>query len=201
MQPFPRRHRCPSRRQRMEALMMARPMTSLLEKEILLATDVIRPGLDRWVGALVDAGNFVPAPGGGLVAWRAVDRRGGLFWLVVSRNEAMRYHSAQTSPHAALTEAHAAFACRRRARRDWTRIEALTHDLLRFRRRLTVTRQDAQDAGLSLLAISSFCDRVGLGRRMRIPGWLAAVLMRWEPDIGFALHAAALRQDAASGPV
>lgn len=192
MQPFRR----PSRRHRMEKLIMARPMTSLLDKEILLATDMIQPGLDRWVGALVDSGNFHPAGDGRIVAWRAIDRRGQLFWLVVSRYEAMRYHSTQASPHAALTEAEAAFTCRRRAKREWPKIEALTHDLLRFRRRLTVTRDDAQDAGLSMLAISSFCERLGLGQRMRIPGWLAAFLMRWEPDIGFALHAAAKRHGA-----
>ena len=197
MQPFQR----PGRQQRMETLIMARPMTSLLDKEILLATDMIQPGLDRWVGALVDCGNFVPTGDGRIVAWQAIDRRGCLFWLVVSRYEAMRYHSTQASPHAALTEAKAAFSRRRHAKREWPKIEALTHDLLHFRRRLTVTRDDAQDAGLSMLAISSFCERVGLGQRMRIPGWLAAFLMRWEPDIGFALHAAAKRQGAAVDPV
>ena len=186
--------RRPDRRQRMETLIMARPMTSLLDKEILLATDMIQPGADRWVGALVDCGNFVPAEDGRIVAWRAIDRRGKLFWLVVSRFEAMRYHATTASAHAALTEGSAAFARRRRAKRHWPEIEALTHDLLHFRRRLTVTRDDARDGGLSLLAITSFCDRLGLGRRFGIPGWLAAMLMRLEPDIGFALLAAARRQ-------
>ena len=173
---------------------MARPMTSLLDKEILLATDMIQPGADRWVGALVDCGNFVPAEDGRIVAWRAIDRRGQLFWLVVSRFEAMRYHATTASAHAALAEGCAAFARRRRAKRHWPEIEALTHDLLHFRRRLTVTRDDARDGGLSLLAITSFCDRLGLGGRVGIPGWLAAMLMRLEPDIGFALLAAARRQ-------
>ena len=173
---------------------MARPMTSLLDKEILLATDMIQPGADRWVGALVDCGNFVPAEDGRIVAWRAIDRRGQLFWLVVSRFEAMRYHATTASAHAALTEGCAAFACRRRAKRHWPEIEALTHDLLHFRRRLTVTRDDARAGGLSLLAVTSFCDRLGLGGRVGIPGWLAAMLMRLEPDIGFALLAAARRQ-------
>lgn len=190
MQPFTRT----SRRQRMQTLIMARPMTSLIEKEILLATDIIQPGFDRWVGALVDAGHFVPSEDGRIIAWRAIDRHGQLFWLVDSRFEAMRYHATHASAHAALTEASAAFACRRRAKRDWPQVEALRHDLLRFRRRLTVTRDDAQDAGLSMLAINSFCDRLGLGGRMRIPGWLAALLMGLEPDIGYALLAAARRQ-------
>ena len=79
---------------------MARPMTSLLDKEILLATDMIQPGADRWVGALVDCGNFVPAEDGRIVAWRAIDRRGQLFWLVVSRFEAMRYHATTASARA-----------------------------------------------------------------------------------------------------
>lgn len=76
-------------------------------------------------------------------------------------------------------------------RGDRAEIHALCRDLLRFRRQLTVTRDDAVTAGLSPLAIGSFCDRLGLGRR--IPGWLAAALMRLEPDIGFALLAAARR--------
>lgn len=69
----------------------------------------------------------------------------------------MRYHATTASAHAALTEGCAAFARRRRAKRHWPEIEALTHDLLHFRRRLTVTRDDARDGGLSLLAITSFC--------------------------------------------
>ncbi len=142
----------PGRRQRMERLIMARPMTSLLDKEILLATDMIQPGSDRWVGALVDCGHFVPARDDRTVAWRAIDRR------------------------------------------------ALRADLLHFRRRLTVTRADAQTGGLSLLAIASFCDRLGLGGRPGIPGWLAAMLMRLEPDIGFALLAAAHRQGGGPAP-
>ena len=184
----------PGRRQRMERLIMARPMTSLLDKEILLATDMIQPGSDRWVGALVDCGHFVPARDDRTVAWRAIDRRGVLFWLVTSRFEAMRYHATTPGPHAALAEAATAFARRRSARRHWPEIQTLRADLLHFRRRLTVTRADAQTGGLSLLAIASFCDRLGLGGRPGIPGWLAAMLMRLEPDIGFALLAAAHRQ-------
>ncbi len=184
----------PSRHRRMETLIMARPMTSLLEKEILLATDIIRPGNDRWVGALVDCGHCVPDANHCNVACRAIDRQGRLFWIVVARNEVMRFHSTADSPQAALCEAETAFTSRRLARQDWPRIEALTKDLLRFRKRLTVTQDDARNAGLSMLAISSFCNRMRLGRS--IPGWLAALLMRLEPDIGFALHAAARRQGA-----
>ena len=194
MHPF---HR-PGRRQRMQTLIMARPMTSLMEKEILLATDAVQPGRDRWVGALVDTGHFVPSRNGRLIAWRAIDRQARLFWLVVSRFEAMQYHASHASAHDALAEAEAAFARRRLARRHRTEIEALCQGLLRFRRHLTVTRDDAVMAGLSPLAIGSFCDRWGFGGS--IPGWLAALLIRVEPDIGFALLAAARRQGGSTAP-
>lgn len=83
----------------MQKLVMARPMTSLLEKEILLAADAIQPGHDRWVGALVVSGHFVASGDRRLVAWRAIDRRARLLWLVVSRFEAMQYHSTLACPH------------------------------------------------------------------------------------------------------
>lgn len=189
----------PGRAERMQTLIMARPMTSLLEKEILLATDTIRTGRDRWLRPLYDPDHAVSVDRGRTVAYRAIDKNGAILWLVRNQAESMQYHSMHSDPFAALDEAEAAFARRRPANADWAGVEALTRDLMRFRRRLTVTLADAREAGLSPAAIAGFCNRLGVGRQGRMSGWLAAILTRLEPDLGYVLYAAARRQGGVNG--
>lgn len=188
----------PGQRQRMEILIQARPMTSLMEKEILLAVGAIRAGRDRWVRPLFDTGRAISMDRGRTIAFRAINQNGDLMWLVSSPGEDMQYHSTCHDPLDALDEASAAFARRRPARTETAQISALTRDLMRFRKRLTVTIADAGAAGLSPLAIDCFCNRLRIGRRGQIPGWLAAMLTRFEPDIGLVLYAAAKRQKIAA---
>ncbi len=171
-------------------LAMMRPMTSLMERDILPVTGDIVEVRENWVRMWVDTGHVVSFDGGRITAFRGICDRGQPMWLVRHKNKKHGYHSLHSDPIDAVEEAQAAWDARRGGRARWNEVERCAADLLRGRRRLTVTMDDAHASALCAPGIEAFLRRIGLGRVRRVSGRIAALMMKLEPQVGFVILAA-----------
>ncbi|MEM8576716.1 MAG: hypothetical protein AAGF60_02590 [Pseudomonadota bacterium] len=180
-------------------LAAARQMTSLIERELLLAAPPFVRDTSDWVKLWYDPGNAKTSECGQMTAYRAVTDGGRTLWFVFTPRKARGYHALTDCHIAAMDMARRAWAQRRAVRADWPAVEALARELRLGRVRLDVRMDDAERSPLCTLGIEGFLRGVGLGRVRQISGRLAAWLMLIEPQMGFVLHEAALRQRAAGG--
>ena len=172
------------------ALAMQRPMTSLTDRAILSVTTEFEDNRENWVRMWVDPGHAIRSDCGQMTACRGITRQGRLLWLVRAEGKAFGYHSAEACPFAAMDEAAAAWAERRRVRRNWAFVERLRRDLITGRQRFTVDIADAHRSALCATGIEAFMARIGLGHVRRLPGRLVALMMTIEPQVGFVILAA-----------
>lgn len=181
------------------SLVGQRRMVSLLDKELALAGREIRRETINWVPMWVDFGNSVRCNARTATALRAITDRGELLWYVRHDTRKHGYHAMGNDPESAFEEAAHAWAKRRHVREQWPHVQSLASDLLRGRRKMLVTLRDAHESALCSLGIDGFMRRTGIKSKTTISGRLAAMLMKVEPQMGFVLHQAALREGGAPG--
>ncbi len=173
-----------------------RQMTSLMDQEILShSTDMVFTKAD-WVPLYFDRGNKVTSDDGQMSTYRAVTLKGELHWMVFTPKKACGYHAFCSDPFEAMEQAKACWAHRRAVRQDWDQVQRTARDLLTGRQRFDVRMEDAEASPLCTLGIEGFRAAIGIKRINRMPGWLAALLMKIEPQMGFVIHAAMQRHAA-----
>ena len=176
------------------ALAMQRPMTSLIEREILTTSECLAFERENWVDAFVDYGHTVTFDRARTRANRGIATADGtLFWLVRRDGKAHGYHALADDPLAAVEEAERAWSRRRKVRARWSEIEATAHDLMVGRRRFGVAVEDAFASPLCTLGIRAFMRRYRIPAHREVSGRFAALLMRIEPQVGFVIHEAERR--------
>lgn len=174
-----------------------RQMTSLLEKEIIAESSDVVFSKEDWVPLYMDLGNMVVSDCGQFTAYRAATLKGQLIWMVYTSGKEKGYHAMCDDPVDAIERAKETWNHRRAIRQNWCHVEKLQRDLLRGRQRFDVRVEDLKASPLCSLGIEGFRSAVGLGRITRIPGWLAALLMKIEPQMGFVLYEAKCRHQLA----
>lgn len=181
-----------------DRLVNTRQMTSLIERELALAVDEIKRETINWVPMWVDWGHAVRSDCDTATAVRAITDRAELLWYVRHDRKNHGYHSLQTCPFEAIEEAMGAWHQRATVRASWDEVQRLSRDLIIGRKKLRVTRQDAEDSALCTLGIDWFSRRFGLSAKRALSGRTAALLMKVEPQLGFVIHQAALRENLVS---
>lgn len=149
---------------------------------------------ENWVRMWVDQGHRVRSACGLIEAQRGITVEGQPLWLVRHRDKAYGYHSAHAEPLAAIAEAEAAWAERRRVRQRWEEVEHIARDLLRRRRTLNISIEDAYESALCEVGTRAFLRRIGLRRVKTLPGFAVALLMKIEPQVGFVIFRAHERE-------
>lgn len=173
-----------------------RRMTSLMEKEILAeSADMVFYKSD-WVPLYYDRGHRVTSDCGQIAAFRALTLKGKFLWLVFAKDKVRGFHAMADDPFEAMEQAKQAWAHRRLVRQEWDTVERAARDLITGRRRFDVCVEDLYASPLCHIGIDGFRRAVGMGRVTRMPGRLAALLMKIEPQMGFVIHAAMQRHAA-----
>ena len=170
-----------------------RQMTSLIEKEMIAASDALVFDKTDWVPLYLDRGNMVTSDCGTMKAYRALTMKGQPLWMVYTAGKTRGYHAQHDDPFAAMDEARQVCAQRRAVRQNWSQVERTARDLLTGRQRFDILIEDLHASPLCTLGIEGFRGAIGMNRITRMPGWLAAVLMKIEPQMGFVINAAAQR--------
>ncbi len=170
-----------------------RRMTSLLDKEIAAESADMTFSKTDWVPLYFDRGNKVISDCGQIWAFRALTLKGEFLWLVFANDKVRGYHALTADPHTAIDLAKASWAHRRAVRRDWDIVERAARELLLGRLRFDVRIEDLHASPLCHLGGEGFRRAIGMGRINRMPGWLAALAMKIEPQMGFVIHAALQR--------
>lgn len=178
-----------------EKLAMERPMSLFCEREIAAASNDIMLERENWIEALVDYGHAINVPGIEATAYRSLHTLDGtLFWLVRRSGKMDGYHAEAFDPRDAIEEASTAWKLRKRVRRNWSDVERLSRDLILGRKRITVRIDDAYASPLCTMGVNAFMRRFGLMHVRVLSGWLAAILMRIDSQVGFVIHQAHLRE-------
>lgn len=178
-----------------KALAADRQMTSLIDKEIIANGDSFKFIRSDWVPLFYDQGHEVTSDDGSQTAYRAITTMGEKLWLVFSTGKTRGFHAESTCPFDAFVEARDALDRRRAIRRDWDEVEQLGRDLRRRRITMDVRIEDAEASPLCAMGTRHFMRRMGMPRITRASGFIIAWLMLIEPQLGFVLHQAALREN------
>ena len=174
-----------------QKLAFQRPMTSLLDRELLAISDDIVEECENWIRAFVDYGHAIQCPNGQATAFKALDASdGAFFWLVRRDGKHHGFHSRAVDPYDAIDEAHAAWQRRRQVRQDWAFVERLMRDALLGRNQFKVRVEDAHSSPLCGMGIDAFLTRMRLEHVREISGRMAAILMWIDPQVGFVLYEA-----------
>lgn len=181
-------------------LMLARQrtMTSLLDMEYAAEGPDMLFSKTDWVPLYLDLGNAVKSDCGQICAYRALTLRGVFLWMVFASGKGRGYHASTDDPHEAIERAKAAWDKRRAVRQDWDLVERTARDLIWGRQRFDVRREDLLASPLCHLGAEGFLRAIGARRAQRLPGRLAALLMKIEPQMGFVIHAAMQREAASA---
>ena len=175
-------------------LINQRPMTSLIERDLALATDDVKRETINWVPMWVDWGHTVRSDCNTATAMRAITNRGEFLWYVRHDTKKHGYHALPDDPFDAISEAMEAWRKRRLVRNQWADVRRLARDLLLGRQRLTVTLEDAEQSALCTLGINWFRERMKIKHKTSLSGRTAAALMKVEPQLGFVIYEAAQRE-------
>lgn len=180
-------------------LMLAktRPMTSLMDKEILAESADLVFTKTNWVSLYYDRGHKVTADCGQIWAFRALTLKGQFLWFVFHKDKVHGYHASTPDPFEAIEMGKKAWDQRRTVRQEWHLVESTARDLILGRQRFDVRIEDFANSPLCHVGFDGFRRAVGMGRINRMPGRLAALLMKIEPQMGFLIHAAQQRHAAA----
>lgn len=173
-----------------------RQMMSLIEKEILATADTFQFDKTDWVKLWYDTGHEVRSDCGTKRAYRAITLSGTLLWYVFGDGKTRGYHASASDPVAAMEEAEAAWAKRRAVKAEWAKVERIAYDLKRGKLSFDVTIEDAHRSALCTLGIEGFMASMGMARVKRLPGRIAAFLMRVEPQLGHVIYEAWCREMA-----
>ena len=183
-----------------EKLALQRPMTSLIEKEILATSDAIVTDASNWVTMWVDTGHAVTVDRGVTAAYRGICTDGRLLWLVRHIDRQHGYHSTEADPLAAIEQAEQAWVMRKIVRQRWAEVEEVARELRAGRMRFDVTLEDAKASPLCTVGIEGFLNRMRLNRVSRVSGRVAGLLMHVEPQVGFVIDVAYRRSVLGAEP-
>ena len=179
-----------------KALAAERQMTSLIDKEIIANGDAFSFLRSDWVSLFYDQSNYVTSDDGSQTAYRAITTQSEKLWLVFSKGKDRGYHAESDCPFDAFLEARDALDRRRRIRSNWDEVKQLGRDLRCCRISMEVRIEDAEASPLCAMGRRHFLRQMGIRRVKRISGFSLAWLMLIEPQLGFVLRQAALRQAA-----
>jgi len=174
----------------LKSLVQVRGDLSLMEQEFAIEAQIQRETAD-WVPMWVDLENSVRSERVGATAYRAITDKGDLLWYVRRDGKKKGYHSPASTATEAFADAESCWSTRRAIKQNWRRLEVLQNELLSGRKSLDVTVEDARKGGLCVMGIEGFMKRFGISRRKHISGRFAALLMKFEPQVGFAIYNAA----------
>ncbi|MEL6642216.1 MAG: hypothetical protein AAFP98_13065 [Pseudomonadota bacterium] len=183
----------------LRTLVAARGGLSLIEQDFAIEAQTERETAD-WVPMWVDLEHAVRSERHQATAYRAITDDGLLLWYVRHDRKKKGFHSRASTAVAAFADAARTWQIRREIRRNWDQLQALQSDILMGRKAVKVTVDDAKGGGLCALGIDGFMKRFGIAKRTQISGRLAALLMKVEPQVGFALYHAACAQDLLPQP-
>lgn len=172
------------------SLLNTRGDLSLIEQDLALEAQIERETSD-WVPIWIDIGHSVRSSRLEATAFRAITDDGVLLWYVCHDRKRKGYHSLASTALGAFEDAADKWHKRREIKRNWDQLKSLQRDIFLGRVSLVVTLEDAHASGLCVLGIKGFMRRFGIAGRRQISGRLAALLMYFEPQVGFALYQAA----------
>lgn len=175
-------------------LINTRQMTSLIERDLALATTDVKRETVNWVPMWVDWNHTVRSDCNTATAMRAISDRGELLWYVRHDTKKHGYHALHHDPFDAIAEAMEAWRKRRLVRKQWADVRRLSQDLLMGRKKLTVTLEDAEESALCTLGIKWFRETLHISHKTTLSGRTAAALMKVEPQMGFVIYEAAQRE-------
>ena len=175
-----------------------RQMTSLIDKEIIANGDAFSFLRSDWVSLYFDRANCVTSDDGTQTAYRAITTKGEKLWLVYSTGKTRGYHAESACPFDAFVEARDALDRRRQVRANWDDVKRLGRDLRSRRMTMEVRIEDAHASPLCAMGTRHFLRQMGMARGTRISGFSLAWVMLIEPQLGFVLHQAALREGVSS---
>lgn len=167
-----------------------RQMMSLIEKDIVAGSDAMVRVTENWVPMWIDEGHRIASDCGQLSAFRGISFDGKLMWLVRSSKKKHGYHAQTDCPFEAFEEAQCAWRRRAEVRAEWSEVERIARALLTGREKFSVSRADAHASPLCSAGIDGFMASIGMPRVQTISGRTAALLMRVDPQIGFAIREA-----------
>lgn len=174
-------------------LINTRQMTSLIDREMALAANEVKRETVNWVPMWVDWGHTVRSDCDTATAIRAISDKGEMLWYVRHDRKKHGFHSIQSDPFSAFSEAMAAWKKRAQVRAEWTIVKALSRDLILGRENFRVTMDDAEQSALCTLGIKWFRDRMRIAHKPDVSGRTAGLLMKIEPQMGFIIYEAAQR--------
>lgn len=177
-----------------ERLAQERQMVSLIDRDIIALGGDFIPQRSDWVSLFYDTAHKVTSDDGSQYAYRAITTRGELLWFVFSSGKSRGYHSEADCPFDAFREARAALDHRRQIKARWTDVKAIASNLRRGRMRFDILIEDAHTSPLCPMGTRHFLRSVGLPKITRLSGFKLAWLMLLEPQLGFVIHQAALRE-------
>lgn len=192
-------HRLPPRPGKPELfqkLARQRQMLSLIEQEILAGTGSFSFDKADWVKLWCDTGNAVTSDCGHIIAYRAITLDGTLLWYVFHDRKKRGYHATETDPFAAMEVAEDSWQRRREVRGRWGEVEQVARDLRKGRQHFDVLVSDAYRSPLCSLGTHGFLTAIGMGHVNGLNGRLAGMLMKVEPQLGFAIFEAWKRVQA-----
>lgn len=177
-----------------KALAAERQMTSLLDKEIVSAGDDFVFLRSDWISLYYDRAHVIRSDDGSQHAYRAITKQGEKLWLVFSRGKTRGYHAECDCPFEAFEAAKDALFRRRQIKANWTDVTRLARDLRLRRLQLDVRIEDAEQSPLCAMGVRHFLRSIGASHLTRMSGFKLAWIMLLEPQLGFVIYQAALRQ-------
>lgn len=133
---------------------------------------------------------------GRILASRAITQSGRLIWMIQLHGNRFAFHADRDPVDAAFRQASEARRARKAIAARWPKIVKLRRRILIGTERLTVSIDDARRAGLCELGIQGFLHRVGPGGRTHFPGRVLVVLSFMDRQVGYAIFAEHLCQQA-----
>ena len=171
-----------------------RQMMSLIDRDIVSLGGDFRFHRSDWISLYYDTGYKVTSDDQSQYAYRAITTRGELLWLVFSAGKTRGYHSEEPCPFAAFEDAQLALAHRRFVKSRWDEVRQVASALRLGRLRFDILIDDAHASPLCAMGTRHFLRSIGIPNVKRISGFKLAWLMLIEPQLGFVIHEAALRE-------
>ena len=173
-------------------------MVSLIDRDIIALGGDFIPDRSDWISLFYDTAHKVVSDDGSQYAYRAITTHGELLWFVFTIGKSRGYHSEADCPFDAFDEARAALDQRRRIKARWNDVTSVAAALRRRKIRFDALIEDAHSSPLCPMGTRHFLRSFGMSGITRLSGFKLAWLMLLEPQLGFVIHQAALREGVLS---
>lgn len=155
--------------------------------------DIVRHS-ESWVRMWVDNSWAVYSDCGMMYARRGLTDDGQIIWLVQHLERPLAFHTVGHNPEMAFRRALEAWRRCDEMKAHRREIRGLVRDLILGRERFDVSVVDAAESPLSAVEVRGFLSRMGLSRKHRISGRLAALMALIEPQMGMVIWIAHKRR-------